>query len=332
MTTVSSGLTTTQFATTIQGASNQVPYAWVKITRKTENLAGQTIDAVSGNNSTAVYYGANTGTGVRSQYVRDASNSLNHDGNPVYLLTALSIDSSGSQRKIQTEVATPPPVTATAAIESMEDVDFSGNLDISGIDECNPTQGVYGVKSEGAIDNTNPSQTIVGEPAPTCEECYFEHDLDSLITSLKSSSSFLPINSPGTNVDCSGSPISCSGSNVNLGDVSTGTMKYYYSPGNLSITSSNSQGYGILVVDGDVTMHGGIYYEGIIIARGTINFTGGGGTDINIRGAVIAGESITDTTSDLGGSIEVQYNSCSIANVFNNMPMTLLTFKDRAIY
>jgi Tfp pilus assembly protein PilX len=69
-----SGLTTAQFATTIQGAANQVPYAWVKITQKTEDLAAQNVDNVSINNSTAVYYGANTATGVTSQYVRDAAN------------------------------------------------------------------------------------------------------------------------------------------------------------------------------------------------------------------------------------------------------------------
>ena len=63
-----------------------------------------------------------------------------------------------------------------------------------------------------------------------------------------------------------------------------------------------------------------------------LTFTGGGGDSINIRGAVIAGDSVSDTTSDIGGSIEIQYNSCSIANVFTQMPMTVLTFKDRALY
>ncbi len=54
----------------------------------------------------------------------------------------------------------------------------------------------------------------------------------------------------------------------------TPELKYYYSPGDLSLTSNNTLGYGILVVDGDVTFHGGVYFEGIIIAKGTFNFTG----------------------------------------------------------
>jgi hypothetical protein len=306
----------------------------VKITRKTETLAGQNqnVDNTNGNSNTAVYYGTNTANGAISQYVRDAANSLTHDGNPVYLITSLSLDSRGAQRKIQTEITMPPTVTTTAALNSYQQVDFSGNLNISGEDECHPGEGVYGVSSHGTVDTPGPSQIIYGQPQPICDSCPFNYDIPTLIDLLKNSSSFQQVDSAGTNVSCSGSPVSCSGSNVDLGDVSTGAMKYYYSPGNLSITSNNSHGYGILVVDGDVTLNGGVYYEGIIIARGTFNFTGGGGTQINIRGAVLAGQSITDTTSDVGGSIEVQYNSCSIANVFNGMPLIMLSFKDRALY
>jgi len=111
-----SGLTTAQFVTTIQGATNQVPYGWAKITRKTENLAAQGVDSDSANNSTSVYYGANTTTGVISQYVRDAANSLTHNGNQVYLVTSLAIEPNGTQRKIQTEIVVPPPETVNAAV------------------------------------------------------------------------------------------------------------------------------------------------------------------------------------------------------------------------
>jgi len=147
---------------------------------------------------------------------------------------------------------------------------------------------------------------------------------------------FQPITNAGAT--CSGTPLSCSQQNAQLGTPpstpggSGGTPKFYYSPGDLHLSGNGSLGYGILVVDGDVEFNGGIYFEGIIIARGTFNFTGGGADAINIRGAVIAGQSVSDTTTDVGGSIDVQYNSCSIANIFTQMPMTRLTFKDRALY
>ena len=153
-TTTASGLNSATYYTTMQGSSNQVPYAWVKITRKTEILAGQTVDNDSTNNNTAVYYGGSTVTGKTSQYVRDATNSPTHNGNPVYLVTAMSLESGGAQRKIQTEVVVPPPVPITAAINSYNDVDFSGNLNISGFNECDgSTTSVYGVSSHGNVDS-----------------------------------------------------------------------------------------------------------------------------------------------------------------------------------
>jgi Tfp pilus assembly protein PilX len=330
-TSTASGLTTAQFVTTIQGATNQVPYGWVKITRKTENLATQ-VDSDSTNNSTSVYYGANTTTGVTSQYVRDAANSLTHNGNPVYLVTALAVEPNGTQRKIQTEIVVPPPETVNAAVESYEAVTFRGRLDVEGHDECyGNSGGVVGVQSHGTVDDPNGSQRIYGNPVPIVPSAPWNHDVPTIINNLKNSSSFRNIDSPGTNVTCSGSPVSCSGSNVNLGTFPNG-LGYYYSPGNLSISSNGSTGAGILVVDGDVTFHGGFSYTGIIICSGTVNFTGGGSDDVNIHGAIIAGASISDTTSDVGGSINIHYNSCDISTVYNNLPMTMLTFKDRALY
>jgi Tfp pilus assembly protein PilX len=327
-----SGLTTTQFATTIQGTSNQVPYAWVRITQKTENLAAQNVDNDSTNNSTSVYYGANTATGVTTQYVRNAANSLTHNGNPVYLLTSLAIEPNGTQRKIQTEVVVPPPEAVNAAVDSYENVSFRGNLNIDGRDECyGNSGGVVGVKSHGTVDNPNGSQHIYGVPVDIQASAPWIHDVPTIINSLKNSSSFHNIDSTGTNVTCTGSPVACSGSNVNLGTFPNG-LGYYYSPGDLDISSNGSAGAGILLVNGNITFHGGFSYTGIIICSGTINFTGGGSDDVNIHGAVIAGDSINDTTSDVGGSINIHYNSCDISTVYNNLPMTILTFKDRAIY
>jgi hypothetical protein len=328
-----SGLTTAQFVTTIQGATNQVPYAWVKITQKTEDLAAQNVDNVSINNSTTVYYGANTATGVISQYVRDAANSLTHTGNPVYSVTALAIEPNGTQRKIQTEIVVPPPEIVNAAVESYEAVDFRGRLDIDGRDECyGDSGGVVGVQSHSTVDDPNGSQHIYGNPVPIVPSAPWNHDVPTIINNLKNSSSFRNVDSPGTNVTCSsGSPANCSGSDVNLGTFPNG-LGYYYSSGDLSISSNGSTGAGILVVDGDMTVHGGFSYTGVIICSGTINFTGGGSDDVNIHGAVIAGHSISDTTTDIGGSINIQYNSCDISTVYNNLPMMVLTFKDRAIY
>ena len=185
--------------------------------------------------------------------------------------------------------------------------------------------------SDGSVDDPNGSQEVYGNPLPILRNTTWTHDVPSIISSLSNSTSFLPINSSGTNVSCSGSPVSCSGSDVNLGDYPS-AVKYYYSEGDLQISSNSSHGYGILLVKGDLTFHGGFSFRGLIICSGTVNFTGGGSDDVNIHGAIIAGDSVTDTTSDIGGSINIHYNACDIQNVYDNLPLTVITFKDRAIY
>ena len=50
----------------------------------------------------------------------------------------MALDGTGAQRKIQTELVVMPPISANAAVDSYLDIDFQGNLNISGHDECHP--------------------------------------------------------------------------------------------------------------------------------------------------------------------------------------------------
>src|SRR5262245_46338604 len=61
-----SGITPTYRASIITG---NVPFAWVKITRKTEALAGQNVDNNNSNQNPPVYYGTLDSNGKISQYV-----------------------------------------------------------------------------------------------------------------------------------------------------------------------------------------------------------------------------------------------------------------------
>ncbi len=333
--TISSTITTTyRDYITLQGSTNQVPFAWVKITRKTENLAGQNfnVDNSDTNNNSPVYFGSNPANAnvLVSQYVNDASHGA-YTGNPVYLVTSMSLDSSGSQHKVQTEISALPPEPVTAAVDSYNQVTFHGRLTVSGMNATgcgDTTTGVAGVRSHGTIDSPNGSETVLGIPPESPSVNPWGHDVPNLIQRLRATGKFNDINSTGTNVTCSGG--ACDGTNVNLGTAAD--MKYYYSPGNLDIRSNGSHGGGILLVNGDITFHGGFSFTGLIICNGTINFTGGGSDTINITGAVIAGQSIDDTSTDLGGSINIQYNKCSITQAYQSMPMITLSFKDRSLY
>ena len=99
-----------------------------------------------------------------------------------------------------------------------------------------------------------------------------------------------------------------------------------YVPGNLKLTSS-AKGNGILIVDGDLDINGGLQFYGLILVKGVVKFTGGGNDKTNIYGAVMAGqESYVDNT--LGGSAVIQYNQCAFKNLNQPSPATLLSIRE----
>ena len=86
-------------------------------------------------------------------------------------------------------------------------------------------------------------------------------------------------------------------------------------------------GDGILIVDGDLNVHGGLYYYGLIIVRGIVAFTGGGYNHVNIYGSIVSGSSITNTSS-VGGGVNVQYDSCAVQNPYKALPLKVLAFRE----
>jgi hypothetical protein len=72
----------------------------------------------------------------------------------------------------------------------------------------------------------------------------------------------------------------------------------------------NVTGYGLLLVDGDLTIGGNVDWYGVILVTGIVTMNGGGGiNDINIRGAVLA-----EQTVPVNGNIDIAYDTCSINN------------------
>jgi hypothetical protein len=72
-------------------------------------------------------------------------------------------------------------------------------------------------------------------------------------------------------------------------------------------------GYGILMVTGDLEVHGGFDWTGLVIVLGTISFTGGGADKVNIVGGVMCGEMSAPSAdlSDFGGSMTLKYANLS---------------------
>ncbi len=74
---------------------------------------------------------------------------------------------------------------------------------------------------------------------------------------------------------------------------------------------AGSSGQGTLLVDGDLWLRGAFNWAGLILVKGTIRTSGGGGGDPQVLGAVVARNSELDAQSLTGNSL-IRYSSCSV--------------------
>ena len=113
-------------------------------------------------------------------------------------------------------------------------------------------------------------------------------------------------------------------SGVNYGSASNHIVCYSdtsnpYNVGGLKL--QNTTGYGVLLVDGDLVLGGGFDWNGVILVAGTMTFNGGGNT-INIRGAVLANQTVT-----INGSLDIRYDSCMIDDAMNTQSRKIISWR-----
>ncbi|MFH2100331.1 MAG: hypothetical protein ABIJ95_12520, partial [Pseudomonadota bacterium] len=97
-----------------------------------------------------------------------------------------------------------------------------------------------------------------------------------------------------------------------------------YNVGGLKL--SNITGFGILLVDGDLTLGGGFQWNGLVLVTGTLVFNGGG-AGVNIQGAVLANQTV-----DINGGIDIQYNSCMVGSALSSASMKFLSMRDMNLF
>jgi Tfp pilus assembly protein PilX len=100
-----------------------------------------------------------------------------------------------------------------------------------------------------------------------------------------------------------------------------------YIPGSVHLTSAAS-GSGILIVDGDLDINGGLNWYGLILVRGKVSFTGGAGDSTNLFGAILAGDDVNASnqpqSDNFGGSINFSYDVCALNRLGGTTPPQLL--------
>ena len=287
----------------------------------------------------------------------------------VYIVSALAITQNGSRRMVSTELAQNPPLNSNGAVESEDEVKLNGQLQVSGYDNCKceckqvktPTGGTtlecadrltgitpcsygnYSIYSNSVVDDPNKSETLVAPKIPAvAENAPWEQDIPQLIEDFKNAADAVDVRNAPYKYDCLGVPLNCgTHADVTMGTLPTGFPDHdpsnpgaydnqiTYVPGDMKITSNGSVGAGVLVIDGDLEINGGLQFYGVIIVKGVVNFTGGGSSNTNIVGAVLAGKSSIDNTV-LGGSAVIKYDQCALNQNETPQPPRVVAFREQA--
>ena len=279
----------------------ELPYI-VSIRHKT-NAGGQVL-----------YWGDDDGDGVNTQNPTSGMN--------VYVVTSTGYTQTSS-RSIEVETSRVPQITVPGAlyVEAFTTIQGS-STNVIGTDQCGSDDqpGIRTTLPSGSVQqNGNP--TITGTPAIAYTGTNM--DVQALVEALQP---YVNYSYTVTGATHSGmnwgtptpgatqqDPSACGVQNV---------VRYQTHDTYIRLTGGGS-GCGILLVEGDLDIHGNFSWYGPVIVTGSVTLTGGGNK--NITGALLAGGS---ADADLvGGNANIVYCSTAVKNQTQTRPLKLHSWR-----
>jgi hypothetical protein len=260
-----------------------------------------------GNSSTArgniVYYGYGDPARPTESVQFTTASATQHY--PVEIITTYA-RRGNSLKAAEVEVVRNPGIAVIGAIYSEGNVTGNGNsATISGFDNC----GV--VADLPAIYTLDPATTSItgGTVDGLIEHGPDDLDLGSYIDILRESTSSQITLNADVNGETYGNP----------GDFVT---VYSETSGNVGgLKMSNVDGFGNLIIDGDLTLGGGFNWTGLVVVTGTVTYNGGG-NGVNITGAVMSGDAET-----LNGGLEIYYDSCAVGEALSALNYQMINWR-----
>jgi hypothetical protein len=313
------------------GTSYVIPYKWVRITLMTEYASKRDInqDGVL-NSSIAINW---DGTH------QDLAPSM-PGGLPVYMLTALAVEPNGIRKMEQSEIVATPTLIPAGGVGTSGSAALAGisgrwftlpNLRLDGMDACG-IQNVPGIAAGSTITSSG-LINLLGSPSPSMPNLLpFPQSAGNIIQSLLAQAVPILYADPAHVTAASGGG-SLVGTNVVLGNIpehsNPGQPTVVYADRSLAISGSTSTGYGFLLVNGNLSITGGFRYRGVIVANGTVTLALNSTANIHIRGSLISSGnlSIDSSTSPLT-RLNITYDSCTVADSFKSLPLTVRSFKE----
>jgi Tfp pilus assembly protein PilX len=246
-------------------------------------------------------------------------------GTPIYIITSEGHTSTGATKSVRIEAVQAPPIAAPAALYTKEVTTIQGtSTNVLGMDGCG-SANVPGIISMAMVSqNGNPM--VTGFPQPIFDKDFLglHLNIENPIDKFKKEANY-PYNvtsatytgyhwgnpTPGSTQQCA---TSCSEHNVVYFDTNNTYVKL----------AGGTSGCGMLLVKGDLEVHGGFQWYGIILVTGSITFTGGGGK--NVTGAILAGG--TGAVDLVGGDANIVYCSEAIKHQTDYMPLVTLRWAE----
>ena len=244
--------------------------------------------------------------------------TIQADGNNRVHITSVARDSTNAfnaSARVETEVDY-VSVPVASPLYAKNNVTLNGNaMSLHGNDNCGAQAAlppVYNYSVPGDVSVTilnGGSDTEPDPPGPI--QGPLNIDILSYVNSLENVAVII-LKQDQTNTDF--------GSSTDYVAVYSDTSN----PPNVGgLTIQNGTGYGLLAVDGDLTLGGGFNWYGLILVNGTLTLNGGGGPNaINIYGAVLAQQTV-----GLNGNVDITYDSCEVANALLSTGLPVVSWK-----
>ncbi|TVP42056.1 MAG: hypothetical protein EA350_17755 [Gemmatimonadales bacterium] len=227
---------------------------------------------------------------------------------------------------------------ADAALTTRGDVETRGGASISGFDVNPPGAVCSGTTQDKAGVITTPGSEVTSrgnstvEGAPRDQRRTFDPNDTFRVGELGWDDlvAMADITLPGGNINNTSPRFDADDKcdkehNLNWGDperiVANPDCRTYYPIIHVTGTAriqSGGRGQGILLIEGDLDLRGDFLFQGIVMVRGQVGVQGAGN---RVFGSMLAANGLEidpDLSTFVGASV-VQYSSCAISNVINNL-------------
>src|SRR5215469_9047509 len=230
----------------------------------------------------------------------------------------------------------------SASLMTRNSVNLQGNAQVDGTDNNplvdNPTDSVWSSCTTGSalagISTGTGTSVTTGGNATVNGQPPVQHDstisskfanVDSLYSALASRANIV-LSGGNYRTQPSFTGSACNTTDTfNWGDGMASTSCSTYFPiihitGD--VTLNGTEGQGILLVDGNISIQGSYQFFGITIAKGSIGSAGGGSTAAHFFGATMAQDVNLSTTNTLSGKATLLYSSCAVQTALTNVSVT----------